>query len=117
MVSSSENRKRKTSRDVLVVLAVLAMLCPIAGRAQPMPSPTPTESATPQPTVSAPIWHNPPNTPYSIFDPCAGPKEIFNKINPSPCVLVLGQAEVAFGYANINVHGNVSAVGPQLQGN
>lgn len=80
-----------------------AMLLAVAtAQVSPTPAPTP-----------APVWHNPAGTPYSIFDPCGGPKELLNKIAPSPCVVVLGQAEVAIGYANINTHGSVSVNGPQ----
>jgi hypothetical protein len=56
------------------------------------------------------------NTPYSILDVCGGPKELLSKINPSPCVLVLGQAQVSFGYVNVNTHGTVSLTGPQQNG-
>lgn len=73
----------------------------------PAPSPTPQSAAT---------WHNPEGTPYSIVDPCGGPKELLAKINPSPCVLVLGQAQISFGYANVNTHGTISAVGPFQRG-
>jgi hypothetical protein len=34
------------------------------------------------------VWHNPPNTSYSIFDPCGGPKELLNKFGPTPCVYI-----------------------------
>lgn len=74
---------------------------------------TPTPPASTPAAQSAPVWHNPTGTPFAIFDPCAGPKELISKINPSPCVLVLGQAQVAFGYTNINVHGSVGITGPQ----
>ena len=70
------------------------------------------QSATPAPTSSptaAPVWHNPPNTNYSIFDPCGGPKELLSKFGPSPCVYILGEAMVSAGYSNISVHGSVSA--------
>jgi hypothetical protein len=59
---------------------------------------------------------NPVNTPYSIVDPCGGPKELLSKINPSPCVLVIGEAEVSAGYANINTHGNVTITRPLQRG-
>lgn len=72
----------------------------------PIPSPSP---AQPNPSV----WHNPPYTNLSIIDPCGGPKELLNKINPSPCVLIEGEAMFWAGYANVNIHGNVSASGPQ----
>jgi hypothetical protein len=105
------------NRSLAVGLAALSVFSPLACRAQPTPAPSPSPPANlPQAPASAPVWHNPTNSPYSIFDPCAGPREIFNKLNPSPCVLVLGQAEVGFGYANINTHGSVSVVGPLGQG-
>lgn len=81
--------------------------------ATPTPSPPPTPAAAPQ---GAPVWHNPTGTPFSIFDPCGGPKELISKINPSPCVLVLGQAEVSFGYTNLNAHGSLGITGPFQRG-
>lgn len=39
-----------------------------------------------------------------------------SKMNPSPCVLVSGEAEVYGGYANVSTHGNISAVGPRMHG-
>ena len=86
-------------------MTLLALLLAVATA---QVSPTPAASAAP-----APVWHNPVGTSYSIFDPCAGPKELLNKIAPSPCVLVLGQAEVSVAYSNINTHGSISVNGPQ----
>jgi hypothetical protein len=76
-------------------------------------SPTPPASPAPQ---SAPVWHNPVGTRYSIFDPCGGAKELLNKINPSPCVLISGQAMVAGGYSNVITNGSVSVTGPIRNG-
>jgi hypothetical protein len=72
-------------------------------------SPTPPASPAPQ---SAPVWNNPVGTRYAIFDPCGGPKELLNKINPSPCVLISGQAMVAGGYSNVSTNGSISVKGP-----
>lgn len=81
---------------------VLVALPSVAASAQSsMPSPAP--SATP-----APVWHNPPNTSFSIFDPCGGPKELLNKFGPTPCVYIAGEAMVSAGYSNISAHGAVS---------
>lgn len=69
-------------------------------------------SASPSPAAPAPpAWHNPTGTQYSIFDPCGGPKEILNKIDPSPCVLVAGQSEASFGYTTLTTNGNVAIGG------
>jgi len=92
-----------------VILALALVARPAAAQETPSPSPSPAAQ-------NAPVWHNPASTPYSILDPCAGPKELLSKINPSPCVLVLGQAQVSFGYANVNTHGTVSLAGPQQNG-
>src|SRR5581483_11102165 len=84
------------------------------------------QSATPSPAPSstaAPVWHNPPNTNFSTFDPCGGPKELLNKFGPTPCVYIAGEAMVSAGYSNISSHGSVSvsrgavAVGLPLSGN
>ncbi len=83
------------------MVSALALAAILAAAASPAASPSP-----------APVWHNPVGTNFSIFDPCGGPKELLNKINPSPCVLVLGQAQVSIGYANVNTHGTVSVNGP-----
>jgi hypothetical protein len=85
-----------------------------AQEAATTPAPPPPTSAPA--AQNAPVWHNPTGTPFVIFDPCGGPKELISKINPSPCVLVLGQAEVALGYTNINVHGSVGVTAPLQRG-
>ena len=95
------------------VLSFALLLTGLVEAAAAQESATPTPSPAPQ---TVPAWHNPVNTPYSILDVCAGPKELLSKINPSPCVLVLGQAQVSFGYANLNVNGNVSISNAQQQG-
>lgn len=74
----------------------------LAASAQPStPSPTPSPA-------SAPVWHNPSNTNFSIVDPCGGPKELLNKFGPTPCVYVLGQGMISAGYTNISAHGSLS---------
>jgi hypothetical protein len=84
------------------------------------------QSATPSPApaaTAAPAWHNPPNTNYSIFDPCGGPKELLNKFGPTPCVYIAGEAMVSAGYSNISAHASITvsrgalAAGLPLSGN
>ncbi|MGZ3507758.1 MAG: hypothetical protein ACXWNJ_05055 [Vulcanimicrobiaceae bacterium] len=75
-------------------------------------NPTSAQTARPSPAASASpaataVWHNPPNTNYSIVDPCGGPKELLNKFGPTPCVYVAGEAVVSAGFANINTHGGL----------
>ena len=82
---------------------VVALSLPVASLAQPSPAPSPTPPATP-----AQVWHNPPNTNFSIFDPCGGPNELLNKFGPTPCVYIAGEAMVSAGYSNISAHGAVS---------
>lgn len=84
------------------VSLVLWLVTGAAALAQPS-TPSPAPSATP-----APIWHNPPNTNFAIFDPCGGPKELLNKFGPTPCVYIAGEAMVSAGYSNISAHGSVS---------
>lgn len=69
---------------------------------------TATQAPAPSPTAM-PVWHNPPNTNFSIFDPCGGPKELLNKFGPTPCVYISGEGMVSAGYSNISAHGSVSA--------
>ena len=92
----------------LTVTTTLLLFVPavstVAQTATPSPAPTATPAAR-----AAPVWHNPPNTNYSIFDPCGGPKELLNKFGPTPCVYVAGEAMVSAGYSNISTHGSVSA--------
>jgi hypothetical protein len=76
---------------------------PALGVSAQSSTPSPAPSATP-----APVWHNPPNTNYSIFDPCGGPNELLNKFGPTPCVYISGEAMVSAGYSNISAHGAVS---------
>src|SRR5579871_390346 len=85
-------------------LSLLLWLPAAATSAQPSITPTPAPSSTP-----APAWHNPPNTNFSIFDPCGGPKELLNKFGPTPCVYIAGEAMASAGYSNISAHGSVSA--------
>jgi hypothetical protein len=94
---------------VVTVLNILAASIIVAQAASPTPSPT-------APAQVQPVWHNPVGTRYSIFDPCGGPKELLNKINPSPCVLISGQAMVAGGYANVSTNGSLSITGPLQRG-
>src|SRR5579871_1078830 len=84
-------------------LSLLLWLPAAATSAQPSITPTPAPSSTP-----APAWHNPPNTNFSIFDPCGGPKELLNKFGPTPCVYIAGEAMASAGYSNISAHGSVS---------
>lgn len=91
-------------RRIWLAWPSLCVLCipVIAAAAQaPPPSPAPT------PTAVA-VWHNPPNSNYSIVDPCGGPKELLNKFGPTPCVYISGEAMVSAGYSNISTHGSVS---------
>ena len=102
------NSCRRVVPALLIGIAACTVRAPAA---QPTPdTPPPSPAAAP---TSAPVWHNPVNTPYSIVDVCGGPKELLSKINPSPCVLVLGQAQLSVGYAIINTHGSASLSGPQ----
>lgn len=80
-------------------------------QASPLPSATPAAPPAPA-AASAAEWHNPPYTNLSIVDPCGGPKELLSKINPSPCVVIQGEAMFWAGYANVNTHGSVSVNGP-----
>jgi hypothetical protein len=50
---------------------------------------------------------------HPIFDPCAGPKELLDKLEPTPCVLITGQAIISGGYENINAKGTATIGGPQ----
>jgi hypothetical protein len=97
------------------ILALIAIsLVSFAGSVEAQSaSPAPAPTASPQ---IAPVWHNPVGTRYSIFDPCGGPKELLNKINPSPCVLISGQAMLAGGYTNVTTNGSVSVTGPLQRG-
>lgn len=109
-------RVSSNSRLPTALIAVLLSLGPsgVLAESQAEPSPTPAATQTMAPSsATAPVWHNPPYTNLSIIDPCGGPKELLSKINPSPCVLVEGEALFFAGYANVNTHGNVSVSGPQ----
>ena len=87
-------------RTCFVLITLLRILSGPASAqlASPSPSPHPTVAA-------APTWHNPPNSTFSIFDPCGGRKELLLKFGPTPCVYVLGEGMVSAGYTNISAHG------------
>jgi hypothetical protein len=101
MVAWSAASRRILWRGLLgVVLLGRTGAAASAQPAAPSPAPSPT---------AAPVWHNPPNTNLSTFDPCGGPKELLNKFGPTPCVYISGEAMVSAGYSNISAHGSVSA--------
>lgn len=100
-----------------IAIAALAMSAlPAMSAAQTTPASTPSlaPTAPAQPPAAQPVWHNPPNTNLSIFDPCGGPKELLNKFGPTPCVYVRGEAMISAGYTNVTTHGalQVSGNGP-----
>ncbi len=98
-----------TLRLVLALLLCVPNLRAVAQTATPPPTSAPTSAPTEHQETE--VWHNPPHTPWSIFDPCGGPKELLSKIGPSPCVLIKGEAELSAGYTNFNTHGNVQITG------
>lgn len=79
----------------LPLIFLLSFSATVAQTETPTPTPSPSPS---QPMPS--VWHNPPNTNFSIVDPCGGPKELLNKFGPTPCVYVAGEAVVSAGFAN-----------------
>lgn len=87
---------------------LILLFCLSSGLASAQTTPTPSPSPA---AAAAPVWHNPPNTNFSIVDPCGGPKELLNKFGPTPCVYVAGEGMVSAGYANINTHGALQVTG------
>src|SRR5690242_7590306 len=87
-ISPVQDWSREVGQSVFLLAALILATLSMPGLAQATTTPSRSPAAP-----TAPVWHNPAGTQYSIFDPCGGPKEILNKIDPSPCVLVVGQSE------------------------
>lgn len=105
---------RLCAANLFWAIIIGAAVFPIRAFAQTATEPSPTASNNPTPASQsphAPVWHNPPNTNYTIVDPCGGPKELLNKFGPTPCVYVAGEAMISAGYANINTRGNAQITG------